>query len=186
MSVTSVDIGRYTVKFDGNPIYKEGSADNPHSYDAIYCDDNDAFSTQHDIAIFLSGELLKRVLIGSSWGSTTIHKTSYVFEPDRVVICCSDTVFCLSIPDLSLLWKTKADDATCFEIFKYKSDYIIHGELQISRLSHNGELVWQQSGADIFTTIDSNGDFLITDNYILATDWEKRIYKFDFDGNHFI
>jgi len=188
MSAFRKTTGSYVIKFNSKPVYEELSSDNLNQYGTIYWENLEYRSdTKYDISIFLSDELLKKVLIGASGGATSIHKTSYIIESDKLVICCSDTIFCLSIPDLSLLWKTKADDATCFEIFKYKSDYIIHGELQISRLSHSGEIVWQQSGADIFTTADSTGDdFLITDNYILATDWEKRIYKFDFDGNLFI
>lgn len=81
-----------------------------------------------------------------------------------------------------MLWKTKADQATCFEIFKHKDDYIVHGELEISRLDKNGNIVWQQGGRDIFTTLDGKDDFAITDEYILATDWANRKYKFDFDG----
>ena len=100
------------------------------------------------------------------------------------MICCSDSVFCLTIPTLLLQWKTKADFATCFEIFKYKLDYIVHGEVEISRLSADGDLIWQQSGADIFVTPKSNeDDFVVTDDYILATDWDNRKYRFDFDGN---
>jgi len=59
-----------------------------------------------------------------------------------------------------LQWKTKADVATCFEIFKYRSDYIVHGEMAISRLSADGDIIWQQSGADIFVSTKSNEDKL--------------------------
>jgi len=83
---------------------------------------------------------------------------------------------------LSLLWRTKADRATCFEIYKYQDSYIIHGELEIARLDKNGKILWQQSGSIIFTTLDGKDNFIITDNYILATDWENRKYKIDFNG----
>ncbi|MBK6834669.1 MAG: hypothetical protein IPG89_10490 [Bacteroidetes bacterium] len=85
---------------------------------------------------------------------------------------------------LRLQWQTKADTATCFGIFKLQDSYIVHGELEITRLDKHGKIVWQNSGADIFTTLDSENTFQITDKYILATDWENRKYKFDFDGNN--
>ncbi|MBB6110356.1 hypothetical protein SAMN05421821_106164 [Mucilaginibacter lappiensis] len=127
---------------------------------------------------------MNSALIGASGGGTAIHATGMIVEPEKLVICCSDSVFCMAIPTLLLQWKTKGDFATCFEVFKYKSDYIVHGEVEISRLSTDGDIIWQQSGADIFVTLDSNeAEFIITDDYILATDWENRKYKFDFDGN---
>jgi hypothetical protein len=57
-----------------------------------------------------------------------------IIEDKRLLICCSDSIFCLSIPDLTLLWRTRADEATCFEILKYQDSYIVHGELEILRL----------------------------------------------------
>ena len=80
---------------------------------------------------------------------------------------------------MTLLWRTKADTATCFEIYKYQDRSIIHGELEISRLNIRGKILWQQISADIFTTLDGENNFLLTDNYILATDWENNKYKFD-------
>lgn len=123
-----------------------------------------------------------RAMIAASGGGTAVHATSFVASETELVICCSDTVFCLSIPDLQLIWHTKADEATCFEIFKIEKGFIVHGELSISRLDENGNIVWQNGGADIFTTIDGTEDFSIADGYILATDFGHRKYKFNFAG----
>ena len=186
MQFSEYNAGPYIIKFNATSGYNENSADSLSCYDAVYGEDSKYRpDTRYEIFIVSDEDILSRkILIKAGGGSTTIHKTSFVVEPDKIVICCADKIFCLSLPDLNLLWDTKADDATCFEVFNYESDYIIHGELQISRLNKNGDIVWQQSGAEIFTTISSaETDFTITDNYILATDWENRKYKFDFDGN---
>lgn len=140
-------------------------------------------STMYEIRILQDKNLIKSVLIGSVGGGTTIHENSIIIEDERLVICCSDSIFCLSIPELNLIWQTQADQATCFEIFRYEDSYIIHGELEITRLDKDGNILWQNSGADIFTTLNGKDCFVITDNYILATDWENRKYKFDFNGN---
>jgi len=66
--------------------------------------------------------------------------------------------------------------------FQNISSYVIHGELEISRLDKTGKLFGSKVDADIFTTLRGKNNFIITDNYILATDWENRKYKFDFDG----
>ncbi|MBE8715265.1 hypothetical protein [Sphingobacterium hungaricum] len=163
--------------FTGNP------PDNVYLYDFVYSDKSDyKLSSIFGIRTFQYDHLIKSTVIGSSGGSTGIHAKSTIIENDRLLVCCSDSVFCLSIPDLSLLWRTKADEVTCFAIYKYKDSYIIHGELEISRLDKDGKILWQQSGADIFTTLDGNPDLVINDDYILATDFENRKYKFDFDG----
>lgn len=184
MIVSEVFAGAYTLKFRSLPAYDGKSVDN-HAYDAVYGKDSEyRFTTVYEISVFLANDLLKRVLIRAKGGGTAIHKTSLVIEDNVIVICCSDTVFCLSLPDLIPLWNTKADPATCFEVFKYQSDYIVHGELEISRLNRNGEIIWQQSGADIFTTLNgTEKDFRVTADCILAVDWDGRKYKFDFDGN---
>ena len=181
MKAHRFNIGAYSVEIDCDlPPYNPKSTDNAAVYDALYFVESEYRHTSvYQISTFVSDNLLKRILIGATGGGTTVHKNSFITEKDRLVICCSDTLFCLQIPDLSLLWKTKADDATCFQIFKYQSDYIIHGELEITRLSYNGDILWQQGGADIFTE-----EFKITDNYIYATDFEYRKYTFDFDGNN--
>ena len=54
--------------------------------------------------------------------------------------------------------------------------------MEISKLDSDGRLIWQQSGADIFTTEKGTNDFEITESYIRATDWENQTYKFDFNG----
>jgi hypothetical protein len=138
----------------------------------------------HQIDLILDDQLVRSVLIGSSGPETGIHQASHIVTNERVVICCGDSIFCFSLPKLSLIWTVKGDSATCFEIYPYKDDYIVHGELEISRIDHHGKLIWQQSGADIFTTLSADAhDFLVTDDYLLATDWDNRQYKFDFDGN---
>ena len=96
---------------------------------------------------------LKSVIVGSVGGRTTNHKDAIIFEDTRFLICCSDTVLCLSIPDLTLPWRTQADQATCLEIFKYQDSYRVHGELEISRLDKDGKILWHHGGGDIFITI---------------------------------
>ena len=41
---------------------------------------------------------------------------------------------------------------TCFGIHFLDEDYVIHGELEITRLDKDGKIVWQYIGRDIWTT----------------------------------
>ena len=112
----------------------------------------------------------------NTWKSTLI---SY----GGLIICCSNTIFKLTIPDLNLEWKTIADSATCFGIDYLDKDYVVHGEIEITRLDKDGKIVWQKGGRDIWTTPEGIDDFKVYDNYIIATDWDYNRYKIDFDGN---
>ena len=134
--------------------------------------------------MFKDDELLKSAIIGSSGAGIGVNDSSVIVDNDKILICCGASVFCLLISDLSLLWQTKADDVACFEIFKYRDTYIVHGELNISRLDKNGKIIWHQSGHDIFTSPDGEFSFQLTDDFIITKDWGGKIYKFDYDGNY--
>lgn len=172
-----IAIGEYELEIIAEP----GEQD----YDYCYSDDNRDrhFASSILLRTCKSDEVIKMAFVAGAGDGTGVHKNSFIAKKDRIAICCSDSILCLAIPDLRLLWRTQADTFTCFGIFSYKDDYIIHGELEISRLDANGKILWQQGGADIFTRLDAaEDDFVIMADYILATDWDGRKYKFDFDG----
>lgn len=181
-----IEIGKYKVEIFTDETYEIGSVDNINNYDLEYLESENKYnSTFVGLKIYENEELNKSILIGSEGGNTGINENSKIIEENRILICCADKIFCLSFPELILLWKTKADEITCFEIFKRHDYYIVHGELEITKLNENGKILWQKGGADIFTTINGKNDFELTEKYIIATDWENRIYKFDYDGNDY-
>ncbi len=173
---------RYRIEIQKDETFTPGSADNHFQYKNVYLDSDFIFPVTIGIKVYENNALQASAIIGSPGGGTGVHATSHIIEDDRLVLCCSASVFCLSLPDLKLLWKTRSDKSTCFEIFQYKKSYIVHGEMEITRLDHDGNVLWQRSGADIFTTEKGTDDFEITDMYIRATDWENRTYKFNFNG----
>jgi len=176
-------LGDYKIDIFKDQNFNATSTDNVNRYDLDYIDKLDQPSTVIGIKLYHNEKQLTSAVVGATGGGTGIGENSKIIENNRLLVCCSNSIFCLSIPDLALLWRRQADEATCFEIFKYQDSYIIHGELNISRLNKNGEVLWQQSGADIFTTLEGKDDFKLTEHYILATDWKYRNYKFDYDGN---
>jgi hypothetical protein len=177
-------IGQYQIDIFHDTTFIKGSVDNVNIYDIEHFDGSKYICpTMFGIRIYENEKLLKSAIIGSVGGGTTNHEKAIIYEDDRFLICCSDTIFCLEVPNLTKCWQTQADQATCFGIYKFKDFYIVHGELEISRLDKNGKIVWQKSGADIFTTIDGIDDFQLMDNFIIVKDFENRTYKFDYDGN---
>jgi hypothetical protein len=177
-------VGKYQVDIYQEHTFTRGSADNNFSYDFEYfADINYKPSTVFGIKIFENNKLLDSVVIGASGGATTYHENAAIFEEERLLLCCSDTIFCLSIPDLVLMWRTKADLITCFQIFKYQDNYIVHGEIGISCLDKNGNIIWQQSGENIFVVMDDTPDFILEKDYIMVRDFKNKIYKFGYDGS---
>ena len=171
------------IKFYDESNYSLDSSDNLFIYNNIYLNgDKNILTSIVGIKLFEENDLVSSCLIGAEGGGTGINPNSTLISYGGLVICCANTIFKLAIPDLRLEWKTKADMATCFEIYYLDKDYLVHGEMEITRLDKNGQIVWQQGGRDIWTTAEGIDDFAVYDNYILATDWDYNRYKFDFDG----
>jgi len=76
----------------------------------------------------------------------------------------------------------KLDMATCFQIFKIENDFVIHGELEITRNNSFGNIIWQFGSADIFVSLDGEECFQINDNHIVLKDLTGAGYIIDFDG----
>lgn len=167
------------------PTFKAGSADNSFNYSKAYFG-NDAKeypTSHHGVKIFLEDVQINNCILIASGGATGIYQDSSLVDNDHLLICCSDTIFCLTLPDLKLKWDTQCDPATCFEIYKHQDDYIIHGELQITKLNKDGQIKWEFGGSDIFVSIDNEEVFKLEDDGILLTDFAGVKYKIDFNGN---
>ena len=181
------EIGKYQLKLLNESDFQIGSKSNNIEYRKRYFTESDfILATKFGIQILENGLEYQNAIIGAEGGASGLHETSQLIDNERILICCGDTVFCLAIPDLNLIWKSKVDQFTCFEIFKIDGGYIVHGEMEISRIDENGQIVWKNSGADIFVVPDDTEDFKITDKYIKVLDWNKKVYKWDFDGNEIV
>lgn len=177
-------VGNIELEIIDEKQHSNDSRDCLSNYEKVYLNDSDySPSSLFGLKAWLNNELFTTALIGATGGGTGLHERSQIINEDRIVMCCSNSLFCLKLPELELLWTIEVEWATCFEIFEYNQDYIVHGETTVSRISHSGEIIWQQNGSDIFTTLEGIDDFIVTEDYIIATDWDYRTYKFDFDGN---
>lgn len=63
-----------------------------------------------------------------------------------------------------------------------QADYIIHGELQVTKIDKDGNKKREFGGADIFVSTDNEDEFKIESHGILLWDFGKTKYKIDFDG----
>ncbi len=130
------------------------SSDNLRSYAKAYLSDDGVCSSLIGVEVIQEDVITASRLIGATGGGTGVHPDAALICYGGLVVCCADTVFKLSLPNLDLAWRTAADIATCFGIYYLDDDYIVHGELSITRLDRDGKIVWQREGRDIWTIPD--------------------------------
>ena len=77
---------------------------------------------------------------------------------------------------MQLLWAKQVDTATCFGVYYLPEPgcLISHGELEIARVSLDGDIVWSESGKDIF----SEG-FRLAGEIVEAVDFNHEVYRFN-------
>lgn len=108
------------------------------------------------------------------WRATGIHEHSAVVVDDHILIAVGNQICSLLLPILDLEWHTEADWGTCFGIY-YSQEHsllISHGEIEIARLSLDGEIQWRASGKDIFT-----GDLCLRTNYVEVSYFNLEKYR---------
>jgi hypothetical protein len=134
----------------------------------------DHISASHVLSRSRSDHLRHAIRLCASGGGTSVHENSLLLDGDRALVACGAYLFALDLPSLRLEWATEVDWASCFAVYKIGGDYLVHGELSISRLSPDGNIRWQASGRDIFT-----GPFSIDEGFVLAEDFDKNRYRID-------
>ncbi|NBB27909.1 hypothetical protein [Cellulophaga sp. BC115SP] len=173
-----------TIELLNESIYRVDSVDNMFSYTKQYSssDGSQVSSSKIGIKIYQHKELVDSCIIIGIGGVSAITQYSYIIASENILICCGDSVFCLSLPSLELVWNMKLDDITCFQIFKCEDDFLIHGEIEITRIDTEGKIKWKFSGKDIFVSLTQEKAISILPDGVLLTDFEQTKYKIDFDG----
>lgn len=140
-------------------------------------------SSRYGIKVIKDKKLIADCLISGCGGATVLSEHSVILYDDLLMICCSDSLICLSLPDLKLLWRISVDAVTCFQIRRIGNDILTHGELCITRVDQMGNILWEFGGADIFVSQSRMDTFEVSGERILLADWSGRKYVLDFDGN---
>ena len=182
MKIT-IPYNHYQIALFDDPSFTPDSTDNVFAYNNVHKAEGNQFNIYHAIIITEGEEVTTSAILLSTGGGTTIHENSQVIFSDKLLICSGTYVFCLQLPQLSLVWKKVVDMATAIQIFAMNSDFIVHGELSISRITISGDIIWQKHGSDIFVTKDGIGEFVIKDGSIHAKSWDGRMYIFNYNGD---
>lgn len=177
----------YSIEIVDDQTYTINSVDNVSRYDKIYFSDSTSIekfypTSKHGIRVKLADVELASAIICEVGGGTTIHNKSFIVSEDALLICCCDKVYSLELPNLSINWFKRLDPGTCFGIYQFDNDFLIHGELQITRININGNEKWTFRARDIFVTSDGNKSFAIQADKILLIDWEGYRYTLDKNG----
>jgi hypothetical protein len=162
------------VQLVNEPTYSFGSADNTRCYDTEVDLTGDCQpSSIHGVIV----DDRPTMVIGDAGGASGVHAHSLLVLDSCVYVAVGAHVVCFTQGNQRPNWTLKVDGATCFGVYyDSKHDaFISHGELSICRFSKDGEIIWSEGGADIF----SEG-FAILDGHIAAIDFDHRVYHFDY------
>ncbi|MEM7184947.1 MAG: hypothetical protein AAF518_28900 [Spirochaetota bacterium] len=170
----------FTIKIYEDPTYALNSADNLYSYNLVYADSTEYYSNRA-IVIYQQDEddFTNSAIILNSGFSGTV---SYILEKDRLFLLVGDSLYCLELIALNLLWKLRCDWSACFRMFRLQDDILVHGEVEISGVTLGGVKKWVFSGADIFASVDGSDKLIINEDTIELTDFSYNYYVLDFNG----
>ena len=176
--------GTLELEIIDDPNYVLNSDTNGNQYDNVYIAEGAEKYQGSTIGIklFDNKRLIRSCAVFASAGATVVTESSFIIEENCLLICCANQIFSISIHELSLNWNTEVDWATAFKIFPYKTDYIVHCEMQIVRINKAGEIIWTFGGADIFVNIEGENEFKMEDEFIDLLDFAGQKYRIDYNG----
>jgi len=173
----------WTIEIIDDNDYTIDSTDNITVYKQVFFDKELIPTSRHGIRVIAAEDKeISSAIICEGGGGTTIHDRSFVIDDSKIFLCCGDHVYCLELPSLTVDWKSKLDPATCFGIYKFKNEFLIHGELEISRIDKHGNKKWHFSARDIFVTQGGKEAIEIETDRIKLRDWEGHEYVIDENG----
>ncbi|SHG85860.1 hypothetical protein [Flavobacterium defluvii] len=182
-----VNYKNFEIELLDDPNYSLNSADNFRQYKKVYFQEKrqeNCFypESKHVIIIKEFGiEISSSIICEVGW-AMNVTEDSFIIEEDKIwIIGCSE-IYCLEIPTLELIWQKDYNSFALFSIHKLDDDFVIHGELEILRITKEGEIIWSFGGRDIWVTIDGKNVFTIENKSIRLFDFESNEYVIDFDG----
>jgi len=184
MEKIKINYKKFEIEVVDDKNHTLNSTKNLHQYKTVYCEENE-FSciSKHGIIIKENGIELSSLIIYGFAGATGIADDSFIIEDDKIWIRICNKIYCFSIPTLKLIWHKEFDFATNFSFHKLEEDFIIYGEVEIFRITKNGEILWRFSGYDIWINLDGKIPFNMKSNKIQLCDFQSNEYVLDFDGN---
>ncbi len=168
----------HVIEVVDDPSYTFGSVDNRTHYGRAQVLDDPKFqlTSQHAVIARLNETPAASVIFGATGGASGVHQRSLAIHEDLGFLAVGPFIVCFELPNLTTRWIREVDSATCFGIHICPDgvSLISHGELEISRLKLDGNILWQAGGRDIFT-----GELMLDDLGVHVEDFNGDSYLFD-------
>jgi hypothetical protein len=165
--------GNCQIELADDPTYTPNSVDNIHGYSHEYIlDEPSQWSSKCSVSVFPAQTSC--ILLASC--GTRVHEHSGIAHNGKLYVVVGNQLCCLSLPNLEKRWSIRADTATCFGVYasSRSESLVVHGELEISKVSLDGRMIWSASGGDIFT-----GELKIYEDRIEVADFNNGQYRID-------
>lgn len=167
----------YTLEMRDEPMHSFGSSDNARNYDhELLLSGRYTATSKHGVILFDGDIPVASLVIGTGAGATGVHEQSAILADGVCFAVVGPELVCLAVPTCAVRWHHEADSATCFGVHLSPTEQavVVHGELEVSKWTFDGQLVWRFGGADIFT-----GALSITGQTVIVSDFEGRVYRID-------
>lgn len=134
------------------------------------------------LSVHIMGEPPKTLLLIGSYNAG--FDNFAVVDNDNLIILLHTEIYVIGIPNGEIINYVKLGDFfPLWSIYHFDNGFIIHGEIEIIKLSKSFEIEWSFSGSDIFTTpSDSVEDFVIQGDTVHLIDWNGLHYHLNKNG----
>jgi len=168
--------GAQRITIADDPAYSAGSADKVHTYTQEYFFGDRRYTpfSRHGVRVSRDKNEIACCILLAVGGGTVVHEHSAVVVANHCVVAVSRYMVSLSLPRLDLEWAVEIDFAACLGVYHSAKhcSYVSHGEVDIARVSYEGEIIWRYTGGDIFTK-----GFALSDDCVEAIDWNNTRYR---------
>ena len=174
---------KLSIEMLDEPHYSFASTDNMRSYDAeLLLVQRESVTSRHGVISSVDNARRASIVVGAGGGSTGVHERSAVLVEDLCFVGVGPVVVCFAVPTLDVYWYRDADPATCFGVHLCPEEraILVHGELEVSKWSFDGNRLWSFDGADIFT-----GGLSIVGGTVAIEDYAGREYRVDLGTGRF-
>ncbi len=171
----------YDIELINEDSYFIGSSGNSNQYDFEY-EGKPNSTTKCGVALKQNGKVIKSALLFGNEKQTVIHSKSAIVFDDMLILCVSNSVFCLYLPTLKLRWVKEIDAVACLQLFKTSESYLVHGDLSICRIEFTGDIIWRYTNEDIFVFKKAPNNVELTAKGIEITSWNSKEYLLGYDG----
>jgi len=166
---------QFEIEIIDESLYSFSSTDNIRKYSKEYIlEESYSNSPRFGIVVKNAAGLESSCFVLGNSSGVKPHNNSAVIVDVNLFISIGKSVLCFEIPSLTLQWQRQVDPVTTFSVYVSpdKKGVISHGEIEITKVSFDGEILWSISGKDIFTE-----GFTIIRDYIEVIDFNHEKYN---------